>query len=134
MASASTAQACVLGTSKGRASINAQKLWEVRQRGEGLPLQVMLRLKSRYLVDGAAIGSAEFLRRLTGKSEGAGRSRWTLWKTQCKQAAGMVWPCGLVSGEDCGCCATFGLGWLVREMCWKNSGCGTDLRRPQGLI
>jgi hypothetical protein len=26
----------------------------------------MLRLKSRYLVDGAAIGSAEFLRRLTG--------------------------------------------------------------------
>ncbi len=30
----------------------------------------MLRLKSRYLVDGAAIGSAEFLRRLTGKSGG----------------------------------------------------------------
>jgi hypothetical protein len=26
----------------------------------------MLRLKSRYLVDGAAIGSEEFLRRLTG--------------------------------------------------------------------
>jgi hypothetical protein len=28
----------------------------------------MLRLKSRYLVDGAAIGSEEFLRRLTGKA------------------------------------------------------------------
>jgi hypothetical protein len=30
----------------------------------------MLRLKSRYLVDGAAIGSAEFLRRVTGKAGG----------------------------------------------------------------
>jgi hypothetical protein len=29
---------------------------------------VMLRLKSRYLVDGVAIGSEEFLRRLTGKA------------------------------------------------------------------
>jgi hypothetical protein len=35
---------------------------------------VMLRLKSRYLVDGAAIGSAEFLRRLTGKATVLGQA------------------------------------------------------------
>ncbi len=70
MAGAGTAQVGVLGAGKGRASIDARKVWEERKRGGRLPLRVMLRLKSRYLVDGAAIGSAEFLRRLTGKSEG----------------------------------------------------------------
>jgi hypothetical protein len=35
---------------------------------------VMLRLKSRYLMDGAAIGSAEFLRRLTGKATVSGQA------------------------------------------------------------
>jgi hypothetical protein len=34
----------------------------------------MLRLKSRYLVDGAAIGSAEFLRRVTGKATVLGQA------------------------------------------------------------
>jgi hypothetical protein len=57
------------GEKKTRVGINAQRVWEERKRGGRLPLPVMLRLKSRYLVDGAAIGSAEFLRRLTGKSE-----------------------------------------------------------------
>jgi hypothetical protein len=54
---------------KTRVGIDARKVWEERKRGGRLPMFVMLRLKSRYLVDGAAIGSAEFLRRLTGKSE-----------------------------------------------------------------
>ena len=54
------------GEMKTRFGIDARKVWEERKRGGRLPLSVMLRLKSRYLVDGAAIGSAEFLRRLTG--------------------------------------------------------------------
>jgi REP element-mobilizing transposase RayT len=54
------------GEMKTRVGIDARKVWEERKRGGRLPLHVMLRLKSRYLVDGAAIGSAEFLRRLTG--------------------------------------------------------------------
>jgi putative transposase len=58
------------GEWKTRVGIDARKVWEERKRGGRLPMHVMLRLKSRYLVDGAAIGSAEFLRRLTGKSEG----------------------------------------------------------------
>jgi hypothetical protein len=33
-----------------------------------LPLPVLLRLRSRYLVDGAVIGRAEFVRRVTGGS------------------------------------------------------------------
>ncbi len=53
---------------KTRVGIDARKVWEERKRGGRLPLHVMLRLKSRYLVDGAAIGSEEFLRRLTGKA------------------------------------------------------------------
>jgi REP element-mobilizing transposase RayT len=57
------------GEWKTRVGIDARKVWEERKRGGRLPMHVMLRLKSRYLVDGAAIGSAEFLRRLTGKSE-----------------------------------------------------------------
>jgi hypothetical protein len=56
------------GEMKPRMGIDARKVWEERKRGGRLPMFVMLRLKSRYLVDGAAIGSAEFLRRLTGKA------------------------------------------------------------------
>jgi hypothetical protein len=54
------------GQTKTRVGVDARKVWEERKRGGRLPLHVILRLKSRYLVDGAAIGSAEFLRRLTG--------------------------------------------------------------------
>jgi hypothetical protein len=54
------------GEWKTRVGIDARKVWEERKRGGRLPMFVMLRLKSRYLVDGAAIGSEEFLRRLTG--------------------------------------------------------------------
>ena len=56
------------GEMKTRVGIDARKVWEERKRGGRLPLHIMLRLKSRYLVDGAAIGSEEFLRRLTGKA------------------------------------------------------------------
>jgi hypothetical protein len=56
------------GEWKTRVGIDARKVWEERKRGGRLPMFVMLRLKSRYLVDGAAIGSEEFLRRLTGGS------------------------------------------------------------------
>lgn len=62
-----------------------RKVWEERKRGGRLPLRVMLRLKSRYLVDGAAIGSAEFLRRLTGKSEGMAGDNQELGKSSDKQ-------------------------------------------------
>ncbi len=48
-------------------------------------MHVMLRLKSRYLVDGAAIGSAEFLRRLTGKSEGMAGDSQELGESSDKQ-------------------------------------------------
>jgi REP element-mobilizing transposase RayT len=58
------------GEMKARVGIDARKVWEERERGGRLPMRVMLRLKSRYLVDGAAIGGAEFLRRLTGGSGG----------------------------------------------------------------
>ena len=43
-------------------------MWEERQRGGRLPLHILLRLRSRYLVDGAVIGRAEFVRRVTGGS------------------------------------------------------------------
>jgi hypothetical protein len=62
------------GEWKTRVGIDARKVWEERKRGGRLPLPVMLRLKSRYLVDGAAIGSAEFLRRLTGKATVLGQA------------------------------------------------------------
>jgi hypothetical protein len=62
------------GECKTRVGIDARKVWEERKRGGRLPLFVMLRLKSRYLVDGAAIGSAEFLRRLTGKATVLGQA------------------------------------------------------------
>ncbi|MFM7180900.1 MAG: transposase [Verrucomicrobiales bacterium] len=58
------------GEMKTRMGIDARKVWEERKRGGRLPLRVMLRLRSRYLVDGAAIGSEEYLRRLTGKAAG----------------------------------------------------------------
>jgi hypothetical protein len=62
------------GEWKTRVGIDARKVWEERKRGGRLPMFVMLRLKSRYLVDGAAIGSAEFLRRLTGKATVLGQA------------------------------------------------------------
>jgi hypothetical protein len=65
-AGASKLQEPRTGEMKTRVGIDARKVWEERKRGGRLPLHVMLRLKSRYLVDGAAIGSEEFLRRLTG--------------------------------------------------------------------
>ena len=54
------------GEWKARAGIGAKKVWEERQRGGRLPLPVLLRMRSRYLVDGAVIGRAEFVRRVTG--------------------------------------------------------------------
>ncbi len=45
LAGAGTAQAGVLGASKGRAPIDARKVWEERKRGGRFTLQVMLRLK-----------------------------------------------------------------------------------------
>jgi hypothetical protein len=62
------------GEMKTRVGIDARKVWEERKRGGRLPLHVMLRLKSRYLVDGAAIGSEEFLRRLKGKAKVLGQA------------------------------------------------------------
>jgi hypothetical protein len=62
------------GEMKTRMAIDARKVWEERKRGGRLPLHVILRLKSRYLVDGAAIGSAEFLRRLAGKANGRSKT------------------------------------------------------------
>ena len=56
------------GNMKTRKGIDARKVWEERQRGGRLPLHVLLRLRSRYLVDGAVIGRAEFVRRVTGGS------------------------------------------------------------------
>ena len=59
------------GEWKTRVGIDARKVWEERQRGGRLPLHILLRLRSRYLVDGAVIGRAEFVRRVTGGSETA---------------------------------------------------------------
>ena len=56
------------GEWKTRVGIDARKVWEERKRGGRLPLHVLLRLRSRYLVDGAVIGRAEFVRRVTGGS------------------------------------------------------------------
>ena len=56
------------GEVKKRKGIDARKVWEERQRGGRLPLHILLRLRSRYLVDGAVIGRAEFVRRVTGGS------------------------------------------------------------------
>ena len=60
------------GAKSKRKGIDARKVWEERKRGGRLPLHVMLRLRSRYLVDGAVIGRAEFVRRVTGGSMVAG--------------------------------------------------------------
>ena len=56
------------GNMKTRKGIDARKVWEERQRGGRLPLHILLRLRSRYLVDGAVIGRAEFVQRVTGGS------------------------------------------------------------------
>ena len=54
------------GAKKARVGIDAKKVWAVRQRGGRLPLSVMLRLRVRYLTDGAVIGSKEFVEKITG--------------------------------------------------------------------
>ena len=51
---------------KKRVGIDAKKVWAERQRGGRLPLAVMLRLRVRYLTDGAIIGSKEFVRKVSG--------------------------------------------------------------------
>jgi hypothetical protein len=51
---------------KTRKGIDAKKVWAERQRGGRLPLAVMLRLRVRYLTDGAVIGSKEFVEKITG--------------------------------------------------------------------
>src|SRR6478735_1066729 len=69
------------GEWKTRVGIDAQKLWEERRRGGRLPMAVMLRLRTRYLVDGAVVGRGEFVKRVTGgsvagsgeKSDGKGK-------------------------------------------------------------
>ena len=55
------------GEWKSRKGIDARKVWAERQRGGRLPLAVMLRLRVRYLTDGAIIGSKEFVEKITGK-------------------------------------------------------------------
>ena len=54
------------GEWKSRAGIDAKKVWAERQRGGRLPLAVILRLRVRYMTDGAIIGSKEFVRKVTG--------------------------------------------------------------------
>ena len=46
--------------------IDARKVWAERQRSGRLPLAVMLRLRVRYMTDGAIIGSKEFIGKVTG--------------------------------------------------------------------
>ena len=54
------------GETKARAGIDARKVWAERERGGRLPLAVILRLRVRYLTDGAIIGSKEFVEKITG--------------------------------------------------------------------
>ena len=60
------------GEKKARAGIDARKVWAERPRGGRLPLAVMLRLRVRYLTDGAVVGSKEFVEKVTG---GTGKKR-----------------------------------------------------------
>ncbi len=64
------------GEMKTRHGINARKVWEERKRGGRLPLATVLRLKSRYLVDGGIVGSRGFVEKVTGKmgEKGVGAS------------------------------------------------------------
>ena len=54
------------GEWKTRKGIDAKKVWAERQRGGRLPLAVMLRLRVRYMTDGAVIGSKQFVESVTG--------------------------------------------------------------------
>ena len=54
------------GAKKARVGIDAKKVWAERKRGGRLPLSMMLRLRVRYLTDGAVIGSKEFVEKITG--------------------------------------------------------------------
>ena len=53
---------------KGRRGIDVKKVWAERERGGRLPLAVILRMRVRYLTDGAVVGSREFVERVTGGS------------------------------------------------------------------
>ena len=53
------------GEKSERKGIDVKKVWEERARGGRLPLGVMLRLRVRYLTDGAVVGSKEFVERVT---------------------------------------------------------------------
>ena len=70
------------GETKSRKGIDARKVWEERQRGGKLPLAVMLRLRVRYLTDGAVIGSREFVQRVTdsvGEAKSGVPMRFGAW-------------------------------------------------------
>jgi hypothetical protein len=54
-----------------------KKVWAERERGGRLPLAVMLRMRVRYLTDGAVVGSRGFVERVTG---GAGSGLATAGK------------------------------------------------------
>ena len=54
------------GETKNRKGIDAEKVRAERSRGGRLPLAVILRLRVRYLTDGAIIGSKEFVGTITG--------------------------------------------------------------------
>jgi REP element-mobilizing transposase RayT len=54
------------GEKAKRFGIDVRKVWEERERGGRLPLAVMLRMRVRYLTDGAVVGSRGFVERVTG--------------------------------------------------------------------
>ena len=70
------------GGKKAREGIDARKVWAERERGGRLPLSVMLRLRVRYLTDGAVVGSKEFVEKvtgITGKKRGGTAMRFGEW-------------------------------------------------------
>ena len=70
------------GKVKTRVGIDAKNVWAERERGGRLPLSVMLRLRVRYLTDGAVVGSKEFVEKVTGvtgKKRGGTAMRFGEW-------------------------------------------------------
>jgi hypothetical protein len=71
------------GEKSNRQGIDVKKVWEERARGGRLPLSVMLRLRVRYLTDGAVLGSKEFVERVTegrrGKKKSGKPMRFGQW-------------------------------------------------------
>jgi len=47
-----------------RGVVEAGRVWEERERGGRLPLEVLLRLRVRYMTAGGVLGSAEYVRRI----------------------------------------------------------------------